>query len=737
MRFDLTRDVAARPVAGAPVARCPLRPRMRWLPVAFAGAALLLGSGPPGVAASQGRPAGPKVRAELVSEVESLAPGESFWVGLRERIAPGWHTYWNNPGDSGEPTALEWALPRGFAAGALVWPHPDRVHAGPFVSYGYTGEVVLLTRLTAPRDLEPGARVTLRGRATWLVCAKVCIPEEAPVALTLPVAAGKPSADVRGAAVIARARGAVPTPSPWPASFSTTPDTVEFAVAAGGLDRERITDVWFYPARWGVIEHAAPQAVHVAADGITLRVRRGVLAVATEAPIEGVLVITERLDGGTASQAFSLRALPQDLAGSTGADPRPPVTLLQAVTLALAGGLLLNLMPCVLPVLSVKALSLVDHAGARAAILRRHGVAYTAGVLASFGMVAGVLIALRAGGERLGWGFQLQSPLVVTVLAEVLFVLGLSLSGVMLIGGRLTGAGQALTTGLGYTGSFFTGALATVAATPCTAPFMAVAIGFALAQPWATALLVFEVLGFGLALPYLLLTLVPAWRRLLPRPGPWMERLRQFLAFPLYGAVAWLVWVVSQEAGPPGVAVVLAGLVLIGLATWLYAASRTVSGPWRRAATATVAVLALAAVALGPVVGTGPSSPTGAPVRDPRGPSFEPFSPRRVAELRAQGIPVFVNFTAAWCITCLVNERLALRSPAVAATFARKGVVYLKADWTTRDPQIARVLESFGRSGVPLYLLYPRGEAGRAAGEPTVLPQILSEEMIIDAVERI
>src|SRR5205807_554797 len=229
----------------------------------------------------------------------------------------------------------------------------------------------------------------------------------------------------------------------------------------------------------------------------------------------------------------------------------------------------------------------VDHAGARAAILRRQGVAYTAGVLASFGVVAGVLIALRAGGERLGWGFQLQSPLVVTVLAEVLFVLGLSLSGVMLIGGRLTGAGQALTTGLGYTGSFFTGALATVAATPCTAPFMAVAV-------------------------------------------------------------------------------VLAGLVLIGLATWLYAASRTVSGPWRRAATATVAVLALAAVALGPVVGTGPSSPTGAPVRDPRGPSFEPFSPRRVAELRAQGIPVFVNFTAAWCITCLVNERLALRSPAVA-----------------------------------------------------------------------
>ena len=737
MQPELSRDVGARPVAVPPDAERPPRQWTRWLPVAFAGAALLLGSAPPGLAASEGQGAGPKVRVELVSEVESLAPSQSFWVGLRERIAPGWHTYWSNPGDSGEPTALEWALPRGFAAGALVWPHPDRVHVGPFVSYGYTGEVVLLTRLTAPRDLEPGARVTLRGRATWLVCAKICIPEEAPVALALPVTAGKPSADVHGATVISRARGAVPTPSPWTASFSTTPDAVVLTVAAVGLNRERVTDVWFYPARWGVIEHAAPQAVTVAADGITLRVRRGVLPVATETPIEGVLVITERLDGGTAGQAFSLRALPRGLTGSTVADARPSVTLLQAMALALAGGLLLNLMPCVLPVLSVKALSLVEHAGARAAILRGHGVAYTAGVLASFGMVAGVLIALRASGEWLGWGFQLQSPLVVTLLVDVLFVLGLSLSGVVLIGGRLAGAGQALTTGLGYTGSFFTGALATVAATPCTAPFMAVAIGYALAQPWATALLVFETLGFGLALPYLLLTLVPGWRRLLPRPGPWMERLRQFLAFPLYAAVAWLVWVVSQEAGPQGVAVALAGLVLIGFAAWLYAASRAVSGPWRRAATATVALLALAAVGLGPVVGSRPSSPTGAAVPDPRGLSFEPFSTERVAELRAHGIPVFVNFTAAWCITCLVNERLALRSSAVAATFARKGVVSLKADWTTRDPQIARVLESFGRSGVPLYLLYPRAAAGREAGEPTVLPQILSEEMIIDAVERI
>jgi thiol:disulfide interchange protein DsbD len=701
-------------------------------------AALLAGSALTVLAAPVDQAASPKVRVELVGEFDAIAPGQSFWVGLRQRIAPGWHTYWINPGDSGEPATVEWALPRGFGAGAILWPHPERIPVGPFMSYGYTGEVVLLTRITAPQDLEPGAPVRLRGQARWLVCEKICIPEETLVALTLPVTSGKPSADPQGAALIARARQALPVASPWMASFSTTPDTVSLTVAAGGLARERIADVWFYPAQWGVIEHAAPQEVSITDVGITLRATRGALAASTVAPIEGVLVVTERLDGGTASLAFNLRAVSRGLDGSTGTAALPALTLLQAIALALAGGLVLNLMPCVLPVLSVKALALVHHAGARAAILRWHGVAYTAGVLASFGVVAAVLIALRAGGEQLGWGFQLQSPLVVIWLADVLFVLALSLSGVVRVGGRLAGAGHALTARRGYTGSFFSGALATVAATPCTAPFMGVAVGFALAQPWTTALLVFEALGFGLALPFLLLALVPAWRRLLPRPGPWTERLKQFLAFPLYGSVAWLVWVVSQQAGPRGVGAALAGLVLIGLATWLYEASRTISAPWRQAVTAAVVFVALAAVGLGPVIGAGPASPATATAQGPSGVSSGPFSLRRVAELRAQGTPVFVDFTAAWCITCLVNERVALRSPAVAEAFARKGVVYLKADWTSRDPQIAQVLESFGRSGVPLYLLYPPSGAGRsAAGEPTVLPQILSEGMIIEAIERI
>ena len=662
-------------------------------------------------------PVTPLVRVELLGAVRTIAPGDTFWVALRQRITPGWHTYWTNPGDSGETPRLEWALPGGFTAGEIQWPHPERLRVGPAMSYGYTDEVVLPVAITAPAGLTPGARVTLRGQASWVVCEKTCVPEDAPVALDLTVAAGPPTPDPHGAPAIAAARRAVPTASPWSASFAVTADTVTLSVAAPGLTSERLAEAWFYPARWGVIEHAAPQQVRAAADGLTLAMVRGPLPETVAGPIEGVLVVTERLDGVLSRTALAVRAEPR-------AADRPATALLVAMALALAGGLVLNLMPCVLPVLSVKALGLVHHAGGR---LRGHGLAYTAGVLVSFAAVAGALLGLRAGGQQIGWGFQLQSPVFVTLLADVLFVMALGLSGAIVLGGRWTGAGQSLAGRAGFAGSFFTGALATVAATPCTAPFMATAIGWALTQPWLSALLVFEALGLGLALPYLALTLVPAWRRVLPRPGPWMVWLERLLAIPLYATVAWLVWVVSRQAGPAGVAAALAGLAAIGAAAWLARAGGGAGARWRRAAVAGAVVLALGAA----------GATAFDPAREARaaraGTGWEPFSAARLAELRAAGTPVFVDVTAAWCITCLVNERVALRSAAVTDAFARKGVVTLKADWTRRDPVITRVLASFGRSGVPLYLLYPAGPAA----DPAVLPQILSERLVLDAAEKI
>jgi thiol:disulfide interchange protein len=680
---------------------------------------------------SSAAPEGPRVRVELVSEVGAIAPGQTFWVGLYQRLTPGWHTYWVNPGDSGEPPRIEWILPSGFTAGEIVWPVPEKIPVGPAMTYGYSHEVVLPIPITAPQGLTPGTRVTLRGQASWLVCEKTCIPEEAPIALTLPVTAGAPPPDRRGAPMIAAARQRVPTASPWPASFAATSEEVTFTLKASGLTAARITDVWFFPARWGAIDLAAPQRTRVDSAGIRLDVPRGPLREAIAAPIDGVLVVSERLDGAIARHAFVVAAQP-----STGSGTSETASLLRAIALAFAGGLVLNLMPCVLPVLSVKALGLAQHSSGRPSALRAHGLAYAVGVLVSFAIVAGALIALRAGGEQVGWGFQLQSPAFVTLLAWLFFAVALSFSGAIVVSGRFAGAGHALAARSGYVGSFAAGALATVAATPCTAPFMGAAVGFAVTQPWAIALLVFEALGLGLAVPYLFLSFVPAWSRFLPKPGAWMTRLKQLLAFPLYASAAWLVWVVSQQAGPHGVGAALAGFVLIAFASWLHHALGGVRVIWRRTATWTVAallpLLIVGIVALGPL-GAGPRSP--APEAAVGGIGWEPFRPERLDALRASGKPVFVNFTAAWCVTCLVNERVALRSAAVADAFAKKGVIALKADWTNRDPAISRMLGSLGRSGVPLYVLYPPG-AG-AGTSPTVLPQILTEGAVIDALDKI
>ena len=662
----------------------------------------------------------PRVTVSLISDAVSIEPGSIFWVGLRQRIASGWHTYWINPGDSGEPPSIEWKLPEGFVAGAIVWPRPEHLPVGPFMSFGYEREVVLPIQMTAPASLAVGTGVTLRGHASWLVCEKICIPEEDDIALSLPVAAGPPAPSTTAPAV-EQARRLVPTPSPWTASLSATPETVSIRIAAPDLAAEQIAGAWFFPMRWGVIDHAASQTVAVDRRGITLRAARGQLPQGTASDVDGVLVIQERLDQGLVTQAFTIRAT------VAGAATGSSLTLAGAIGLAIAGGLILNLMPCVLPVLSIKAIALLTHGQSSPSLVRRHGLAYTVGVLASFGVLAVVLIGLRAGGAEIGWGFQLQAPLVVTALAYVLFALALSLSGLLVIGARLTGVGHGLASRPGYSGTFFTGALATVAATPCTAPFMGVALGFAMTQPPLVALIVFEALGLGLALPFLALSLAPTWRHFLPKPGRWMERLRQVLALPLYGSVAWLVWVVSRQTGPEGATLVLAGLALIALAAWLHHGTRAVSRRWRRAAVALALGCVGAAIALGPMAASSASSAAAAP---PRGARWEPFTPERLAELRARGTPVFINATAAWCITCLVNERVALHSPAVAEAFARKGVVYLKADWTRKSPKIAALLESFGRSGVPLYVVY-----GKNAGDQQVLPQVLSERTLIEAVD--
>jgi DsbC/DsbD-like thiol-disulfide interchange protein/cytochrome c biogenesis protein CcdA len=485
------------------------------------------------------------VKAHLASEVSAVAPGQSFWVALEFTIRDGWHTYWRNPGDSGQATALKWLLPTGFTAGDIVWTTPHRFEIPPLVNYGYAGRALHLVNITAPKDLKAGTPVVLSAKASWLVCSDVCIPEDAQLELKLPVSAHTGAADPADAALFASARGELP--SAEPASTTARIQGDQLVIALGkewGPTLPQIKSLAFFPYDEGGIEYAAPQILTRTKDTVELAMKIG------DRPpqagvVRGVLLATEQSDQNTvtvpieisAGMSGSERGQPKGNGGVPGAAgtlekvaPSTPVLLLFAIL----GGLILNLMPCVFPVLSIKAMGLVEQAKKHPATVRAKGLVFAAGVISSMLCLAGAMLALRAGGEQIGWGFQLQSPLFVTLLVYLLLAVGLNLSGVFEIGGGLAGVGDGLTQGDSYRASFFTGVLTTLVATPCTAPYMAFAIGAALTQPPVVALCIFAALGFGLSLPYLLLSFAPWMRRALPRPGAWMDTLKQFFAFPIY-----------------------------------------------------------------------------------------------------------------------------------------------------------------------------------------------------------
>jgi thiol:disulfide interchange protein len=663
------------------------------------------------------------MKVALLAEPAAIAPGEPFTVGIRLSLKQHWHTYWRNPGDSGEPAQVTWTLPQGFATSDLEWPAPSVIQVGPAVSFGYEGEAMLLARITPPRDAKPGTSIDLAAHISYLVCEKICIPGEASVALTLPVTEKSAQSQANNPAFDA-ARDKLPQPSPWRATFGADAKAITLSLQAEQLRGDAIRSATFFPHDNTLIDNSAPQVLQTDGPITRIAIERSQIAKVMPQRIDGVLVLEEDVGGKSARHAFAIEAMPSAAAAGEGG-----LTLLYAVALALIGGIILNLMPCVFPVLSIKILHLTQHQAETPRRVRLHGVAYALGILTCFTALASVLYGLRAGGTEVGWGFQLQSPLVVATLAFVLFALGLSLSGILTVGASLTrvGGNRLLQQG-GLTGSFFAGVLATVVATPCTAPFMGASIGFALLQPFAVGLAVFLALGFGLALPFLLLAFVPALQRVLPRPGPWMETLKQFLAFPLYATVAWLVWVLSFQVGLSGLLVALAGLVLIAFGAWAYGQSQARSQLPARAFQGVAAVSIAAIVAL--VFAIDLQRPAAITAQDTSARS-EAFSQQKLDTLLASGQPVFVNMTAAWCITCLVNERTALSADVVRAAFTGKGIAYLKGDWTNRNPEITRLLGTFGRSGVPLYVLY------RGGREPVVLPQILTQSVVLDALGQI
>jgi thiol:disulfide interchange protein DsbD len=662
-----------------------------------------------------------QVAAQLVSPQSSVQPGQHLTVALQLDHQPGWHTFWERAG-TGLPTRIQWDLPPGVQAGAIQWPVPTLIHnsQGEISGFGYEGQVYLPVELDVPANLAPGDTLTLRATARWLMCQTLCIPGKQQVALSLPVTAqtSSPNADV--AAQLAKQ--SMPQPATgWTLAASRDRHEVTLNVAAPSA----VSSPQFYPLDV-FIDYKQPQTVANRDSRAMLKMAldpdetmpddarlRGVLAyVDADGHYRGVQVDLPFVSAAAAAQVGAM---------APGGDAQTGGGLsLGILALALLGGLILNLMPCVFPVLGIKVLGFVEQAGKDRGKVAAHAWTFAAGVLLSFWALAGVLALLRGGGEQLGWGFQLQSSGFVFALAVVMLAFALNLSGVFEVGMRATAVGSRLQMRQGLAGSFFAGVLATVVATPCSAPFLAPALGAALALPTGQSFVVFTAIALGLSAPYLLLATFPHLIRFLPRPGAWMETFKQLMAFPLYATVGYLLWVLAGQASEHGLLNALLALSLVALALWVYGRFSARGGAGRRTLAAGSALL-LFAVALG----------WGWPrAAAPDAMQWQPWSPERVAELQQQGRGIYVDFTARWCATCQVNNKMVFGSDKVRRYFRENDIVALKADWTNADPRITRELARYGRSAVPFNLVY---QAGSAAVQPEVLPEVLTPDIVLDA----
>lgn len=728
----------------------------------------------------------PHVEAELIAETDAAVPGKAFMAGLRLKLEPHWHVYWKNPGDAGLPVTLDWTLPAGASAAPISWPLPVRIAIPPLMDYGYENEVLLPVEVTPSKSAQ-GKTLDLKAKAKWLVCKEICLPGSAELSLSLPYAAAS-KANPSHAALFAQARAALPlAASAWTFSAQAQDSTILLiATPPAGASLAAFS---FFPDVPEIIENAAPQkffpiqggfalelravppdeegevdgnapdsltGIAVAESGwnqdrakaveIKAAIRRGIARpAALAAPI--VVSGTEHaapVSPVPGSDAAASGPAPAGVGVGTAAVPAQSgfAQLLLMLSLAFLGGLILNLMPCVLPVLSLKIFDFVKRAGESRWKVFSHGLVFTAGVLISFWVLAGLLLILRSGGSELGWGFQLQSPGFLVVLCALFFFFSLNLFGVFELGYMFTRIGGA-TTSEGWLGSFLAGVTATVVATPCTAPFMGSAMGYAFTQPPYYAMLVFTFLGLGMASPYLILSGFPALMRFLPKPGEWMEHLKQFMGFPLLATAIWLAWVLGKQAGVDALIALLFVLLLAGMAAWILGKWTALhrSTPvrviaWMVAVVVFLPAFVLVLVFLDQIRESRPRAVSNADGTVPHrvmenGIAWETFSEARVAELVGAGKPVFIDFTADWCLSCKVNEKVAFGSDEVVERFNALDITMLKADWTLRDEPIARALAKYGRNSIPLYVLY----SGKSMEDYVFLPEVLSPGIVLEALK--
>jgi thiol:disulfide interchange protein/DsbC/DsbD-like thiol-disulfide interchange protein len=667
----------------------------------------------------------PQVRAELVAHApEGVAPGKPLWLGLLIDHQPHWHTYWKNPGDSGLPTTLAWQLPAALQAGDIQWPTPRKLPIGPLMNFGYEGKLLLpvpVTVSTAPT----GDTLAVQLKADWLVCKDVCIPESGEFTLNLPVKA----ATAAHGALFDAARAALPQAAPG-AKAQARIEGSDLVVDVAGMPAAwQGKAIDFLPETSGVINNAARPRTTWAGDRWTAHVPLDPQRSESPAAMPAVLV-SEGIAAGLQLQVAVTTPWPAaaplpattaaPAAGNVTVAPPAPAggSLALSLLFALAGGLLLNLMPCVFPVLSLKVFGFAAHAQDRRGLLAG-GLAYTAGVVLSFVALAALLLGLRAGGEQLGWGFQLQSPLFVAALAALFTLIGLNLAGVFEFASVLPARWSAARARHPVVDSALTGVLAVAVASPCTAPFMGASLGLAVTLPAVEALSVFAALGVGMALPYLAASAWPALARALPRPGAWMVHFKALMAFPMFATVVWLVWVLGQQVGIDGAAALLGALLALAFVAW--ALGSPALGPKARAGFGAVSLLLLAVALVWALPSFKPvEAATPGSVAD-KNAAWQPWSPEAVAAAQGEGKPVFVDFTAAWCVTCQYNKRTTLAQAEVLAGFKARNVVLMRADWTRRDARITAELARMGRSGVPVYALY-----APSAASPTLLTEILS-----------
>lgn len=650
-------------------------------------------------------------KATLIASSQNITSGDTFYLALELDLREHWHTYWINPGAAGLPTQIRWDLPTGLVAGEIIWPTPKAIYLGELVNYGYEGKTLYPIPFTATDQFDGTLPATIIAHASWLVCEEICVPEQADLYLSI----GPGSADVSdNQQRIQGALAAMPktaSPDQLQGGFSLIGDQIRFSFIGPLVSgfKASTSDLRFFPVDSGMVKHSVPQRVQIGKEGLVLSSAAGFRASAgTLKTLDGVLI----KGTGKSAKAWQI-SLQEDFSPVMEIlAPAPKGGLILALVFAFIGGVLLNLMPCVFPVLSMKVIGFVSAAHEQAPKIRRHGVLFLAGVLVSFLLLGGLLLVLKAAGAQIGWGFQLQYPPFVAGIALLFFVLGLNLLGVFQIGGQLMGVGGTLTKGNGNIGAFFTGVLAVVVASPCTAPAMGWALGYTLTQNAAVSMLIFLSLGLGFAAPFTLLSFRPGLLRLLPKPGPWMQRFHQLMAFPMFGAAIWLVWVLGSLSGSIAIIAMLIAFLLTGFGFWAWK-GKTIS----KSAAIIAGILAILMIA------------NSVADQDVSQLPLQAWSPELVQKLQGEGKTVFVDFTADWCVTCQFNKRASLSGKKMAAVFARENAVFLVADWTSRDELIAQELAKFGRVGVPLYLVYHPGNP-----QPIILPQLLTPAIVETAL---